>query len=216
MGSPSPSRPQDVPPTLDLVYAPWAAELAEQLLAEALPDRWAHSHGVGLYARELGWLAGEHADALEAAAFLHDIGYAPTVRETGFHPLDSARYLRDRTDASPLICMLVANHTGALIEGRHRGLSGVIESEFPIGASPNREPTALITHCDLSVGPTGSRISAVTRLREIANRYAPDHPVNRSINESKPLLLECDRKVRSWIESEDPKRTSPPPAHPPG
>ena len=32
-------------------------------------------------------------EALVSAAWLHDIGYAPDVVETGFHPLDGARYL---------------------------------------------------------------------------------------------------------------------------
>ncbi len=32
-------------------------------------------------------------EALVAAAWLHDIGYAPEVTDTGFHPLDGARYL---------------------------------------------------------------------------------------------------------------------------
>src|SRR5690242_19744204 len=104
------------------MWAPWAEKLAEQLLAEALPDRWAHSRGVGLKARSIRDIAGEHADILEAAGFLHDIGYAPSVRDTGFHPLDGARYLRDRTKAPNLLCLLVANHTGGLIEAEERQL----------------------------------------------------------------------------------------------
>jgi hypothetical protein len=37
-----------------------------------------------------------------AAAWLHDIGYAPAIAEsgTGFHPLDGARYLRDKMRAT--------------------------------------------------------------------------------------------------------------------
>ena len=35
----------------------------------------------------------ENAELLVAAAVLHDVGYAPTVALTGFHPLDDARYL---------------------------------------------------------------------------------------------------------------------------
>jgi HD superfamily phosphodiesterase len=31
------------------------------------------------------------ADLLVLAALLHDIGYAPTLRRTGFHPIDGGR-----------------------------------------------------------------------------------------------------------------------------
>ena len=37
---------------------------------------------------------------MTAAAWLHDIGYAPAVDDTGFHPLDGARYLRDVEQAT--------------------------------------------------------------------------------------------------------------------
>jgi hypothetical protein len=39
--------------------------------------------------------------SLEAAGWLHDIGYAPGLAATGLYPLDGARYLRDalHTDA---------------------------------------------------------------------------------------------------------------------
>ena len=32
------------------------------------------------------------------AAWLHDVGYAPSLVETGLHALDGARFLRDRPD----------------------------------------------------------------------------------------------------------------------
>jgi len=131
--------------------------LVERLLAQALPDRWAHSRGVGLKARELRLLAGEHADVLEAAAFLHDIGYAPEVRDTGFHPLDGARYLREETDAPALVCTLVANHTCAVVEAEGRGLAGWLTAEFPVGESPEPELVAAITHCDPCQADRGVR-----------------------------------------------------------
>ena len=185
------------------MYAPWAAALAEHLLAEALPDRWAHYSAVGAYARALAELAGEDADVLEAAAYLHDVGYAPSARETGFHPLDGARYLRDRTEAPPLLQVLVANHTGALVEARHRGLGGTIESEFPVGPTPQPNLLALITHCDLCVSPTGRRVSPEERIAEILRRYSEDHPVHQAVRESSPLLLSQDRQVRSLLDGGD-------------
>ena len=70
-----------------------AARLAETMLAAELPRRWRHVRSV---ARRARWAAKQLSlsDALVAAAWLHDIGYAPDLVETGFHPLDGARYLR--------------------------------------------------------------------------------------------------------------------------
>jgi hypothetical protein len=70
-----------------------AMELAEAKLAASLPRRWRHVRSV---ARRARWAAKQLAlpDDLVAAAWLHDIGYVPDLVETGFYPLDGARYLR--------------------------------------------------------------------------------------------------------------------------
>jgi hypothetical protein len=57
--------------------ASWAQLLARALLQEPLPRRWAHVQGVAARARSLAPVLGADADLLEAAAWLHDIGYAP-------------------------------------------------------------------------------------------------------------------------------------------
>src|SRR6476661_4600072 len=70
----------------------WAREIARRVLADALPDRWAHTQGVAGQARAVGPVLGWDTDLIEAAGWLHDIGYAPALAATGFHPLDGARY----------------------------------------------------------------------------------------------------------------------------
>ena len=62
-----------------------AIELAEAKLATSRPRRWRHVRSV---ARRARWAAKQLSlsDALVAAAWLHDIGYAPDLVETGFHP----------------------------------------------------------------------------------------------------------------------------------
>jgi predicted HD phosphohydrolase len=64
-----------------------AASLAETNLAEIMPRRWRHVRSV---ARRARWTGKRLAlpDDLVAAAWLHDIGCAPDLAETGFHPLD--------------------------------------------------------------------------------------------------------------------------------
>jgi hypothetical protein len=53
--------------------------------------------------------------SLRGAAWPHDIGYGPQLIQTGFHPLDGARRLRDHSWDSET-CRLVAWHTGATME----------------------------------------------------------------------------------------------------
>jgi HD superfamily phosphodiesterase len=88
--------------------APGAEHLAQTLLQDSLPRRWAHVQGVAAQAHSLAPVLGNDADLLEAAAWLHDIGYAPGLVATGFHPLDGARYLRDVQRADTMLCRLVA------------------------------------------------------------------------------------------------------------
>ena len=75
--------------------ADWAEDTARSILQTPLPRRWAHRQGVAAQARTLEVILGKDADLLVAAAWLHDIGYAPDLVDTGFHPLDGARYLGD-------------------------------------------------------------------------------------------------------------------------
>jgi HD superfamily phosphodiesterase len=109
-----------------------AEATARNLLAEPLPRRWAHSQGVAAAARALSDLLGENADLIAAAAWLHDIGYAPSISVTGFHPLDGARHLRDAEHAGAMLCRLVANHSAALTEAAERGLASELTREFPL------------------------------------------------------------------------------------
>ena len=100
-----------------MTQADWAEAIARSLLAKPLPRRWAHTQGVAAAARGLDPVLGPDADLVTAAAWLHDIGYAPDVADTGFHPLDGARHLRDVEGASALLCRLVAHHSCAINRG---------------------------------------------------------------------------------------------------
>src|SRR5579862_9609937 len=93
-----------------------AEHLAQSLLQDSLPRRWSHVQGVAARARSLAPVLAADADLLEAAAWLHDIGYSPALAVTGLHALDGARYLRDAQHADTMLCRLVAHHTYAVIE----------------------------------------------------------------------------------------------------
>jgi HD superfamily phosphodiesterase len=99
----------------------WAHDVAAALLA-ALGQRWAHTLGVVERAHSFaGALPDSEFDMLLAAAYAHDIGYAPSIARTGFHPLDGAVYLRS-LGRERLAC-LVAHHSGARTEAEERGLA---------------------------------------------------------------------------------------------
>jgi len=68
-------------------------------------------------------------DDLVAAAWLHDIGYAPGLVQTGFHPLDGARFLR-RAGADGQVVSLVAYHSRARVEADVRGLGTELAARF--------------------------------------------------------------------------------------
>jgi hypothetical protein len=172
----------------------WAQGLARTLLADALPRRWAHVQGVAARARSLAPALGDDAGLLEAAAWLHDIGYLPDLAETGLHSLDGARYLRDAVHAGPLLCRLVAHHSCAVIEAEERGLAALLTSEFP---SPPQYLADALTFSDMTTSPDGEHVQVHHRLAEIHDRYGTGHLVSRFINRATPQILEAVGRVHA-------------------
>jgi putative nucleotidyltransferase with HDIG domain len=172
--------------------ASWAQHLARALLREPLPRRWAHVQGVAARARSLAPVLGADAGLLEAAAWLHDIGYAPDLTVTGLHQLDGARYLRDARHADAVLCRLVAHHSCAIIEASERGLADVLSREF----EPAPDALAsVLTCCDMTTSPDGEPVPVDTRLAEIHDRYGPGHLVSRSIQRATPMILRAIEQV---------------------
>ena len=179
--------------------ASWAEQLAQALLQEPLPRRWAHVQGVAARACGLAPVLDTDANLLEAAAWLHDIGYAPDLIVTGLHQLDGARYLRDAQHADTMLCRLIAHHSCAIIEAGERGLAEVLGLEFE--PAPQQLSDAL-TYCDMTTSPDGALVPVEQRLAEIHDRYGPGHLVSRSIQRATPMILRAveqvnDRAARS-------------------
>ncbi|MGW4687687.1 HD domain-containing protein [Streptomyces sp. NPDC004244] len=175
----------------------WAYPLAESLLAEPLPRRWKHCLGVAERARAIAEILGPDAELLEAAAVLHDIGYAPDLAKTGFHPLDGARYLRS-VGADERVVRLVAHHSCAWMEAEARGLREELEAEFP------REKEHLadaLCFCDMNTTPDGTPTNPVDRVNEIAGRYGPDSLIGQFIRRAEPEILLCTVRVLSRISA---------------
>lgn len=170
----------------------WAYPLAESLLAKPLPRRWQHSVGVAERARSIAPILGADADLLEAAAVLHDIGYAPDLAKTGFHPLDGARYLRDVADADERVIRLVAHHSCAWMEAEARGLRDELEAEFP---REHLHLTDALCYCDMNTTPDGMPTNPVDRVNEIAGRYGPDSLIGTFIRRAEPEILASTARV---------------------
>ena len=65
--------------------------LAKEMLS-AMPDRWRHTQAVAARAGELaGAVPVADRELLRVAAWWRDLGYAPRLAQSGFHPLDGAR-----------------------------------------------------------------------------------------------------------------------------
>ncbi|MEU8704293.1 HD domain-containing protein [Streptomyces sp. NPDC048565] len=180
--------------------AKWARLVAEAELSEPLPRRWTHSQGVAWRGSELAALVGDEADLLLAAAVLHDVGYAPRLAITGFHPLDGARFLRDSHAADKRLVRLVANHSFALVEADERGLRAVLEAEFPL-LDDQRLVDALV-YCDMTTTPDGQVTTVEARLAEITGRYGPDSLVGRFIRRATPDILAAVGRVEAALAAQ--------------
>ena len=191
-------------------FTGWAEDIARSLLEEPLPRRWAHVQGVADAARGLSPILGGDAELLAAAAVLHDIGYSPSLQDSGFHPLDGARYLRDIEHADIMLCRLVAHHSCAIFEAEEYGLDSALAREFK--PAPRGLADAL-TYCDMTTGPDGQRLTVDQRLADIRARYGSSHPVTRAIARSAPQLTatahRVARKLAARTEIPEPVRVAP-------
>ncbi|MDF9817217.1 hypothetical protein M2266_006530 [Streptomyces sp. SPB162] len=140
----------------------------------------------------------DERDLLEAAAWLHDLGYATELRATGFHPLDGARHLESLDAPRRLVC-LVAHHSGATFEAEQRGLSAEL-------ATYEREDSPLLDAlicADMTTGPAGESFDFDTRIDEILDRYAPGTEVHNAISKARPYLAAATERVRTRLERAD-------------
>ena len=159
----------------------WHINIGRQLL-EPLGDRWLHVQNVGRRAEQIA-AAISGGDVLAAAAWLHDIGYSPEIADTGFHPLDGARYLR-ANDADELVVALVAHHSCAYIEAERRGMADLL-AEFDRPTGPVADA---LTYCDMTCGPQGQTLTFEQRIAEIFERYPSGSVVHASIAQAKEEL----------------------------
>ncbi|WP_240963427.1 HD domain-containing protein [Antrihabitans stalactiti] len=178
-----------------LMVAVGARELAMVALAGPLPRRWLHVQSVGAHAEQIAAAFGDDAEDLISACWLHDVGYAPALAHTGFHPLDGARFLRSE-GWSERICGFVAHHSFADLEANLRGIEGL--DEFENEDSAIRDA---VWYCDMTTGPSGERVDVDQRLEEIVSRYGPADVVSQFVSRARGELVAAvertERKLRA-------------------
>ncbi|MFD5182245.1 HD domain-containing protein [Streptomyces sp. NPDC058372] len=175
----------------------WATHITRAELSSTLPRRWAHTQGVAHRAAEVSQVLNQDGSLLVAAATLHDIGYAPRLAVTGFHPLDGARFLRDEHRADQRLVRLVANHSFALLEAEERGLQEELATEFPLLEEPLLVDA--LVYCDMTTTPDGDRTTAQDRVAEIVSRYGDDSVVGRFIRRAAPEIFASVERVEAAL-----------------
>lgn len=154
------------------------------------PARLAHSLAAGARAARLADAAHLQAvarDLAVAAATLHDIGYARSLRSSGFHPLDGARFLR--AQGWEALARLVARHSQAWLQAR---LLGLDLREFPCRRGIVQD---LVDYADVRTGPDGRLVSPDARLAEIVERYPPSSATARVVPRRRPLVAALVARV---------------------
>lgn len=174
-----------------------ARDAARSWLAESLPRRWRHVQGVAARADAFSWhLERESGEQLRMAAWLHDIGYAPDLAVTGFHPLDGARHLH-RLGWPQRVCNLVAFHSAASAEATVFGVADRL-TEFTDEASTVRD---LLWYADMTTGPDGQPMTFTDRMNEVRARYGPAHYVVRALDAGMAQREAAVTRVQEWLEA---------------
>lgn len=175
----------------------WAARYAERLLSP-LGRRWAHTEGVVRLARVVSRvLAPADRPYLIAAAYLHDLGYAPVLVDTGFHPIDGARHLRDL--GHERLSDLVAYHSSAVAEAETRGLA----KELSAFVQERSVAAEALTYCDMITDPSGVPMAFERRIEEVCQRYGDDHLVSQSIRVARPELAAIVERMEQRLRDAD-------------
>lgn len=163
----------------------WAEECVHELLGDLRP-RIDHVLAVGEKARRIAMaFDDEDAELLVTSAYLHDIGYAPELLDTGLHQIDGARWLyAQRLDR---LAALVARHSSAHVELELRGRADLLRP----CARPPEDLAAALAYCDITTGPQGEDVTLDERIAEVGVRRGQDSIVYRALVAARPELEEA-------------------------
>jgi hypothetical protein len=152
-------------PAPEIVAA--AADLTRHML-NADPKRLKHSEAVARRAD----LSPSRRPVVRTAFGRRCLGtrhrYAPALRDTGFHPIDSARYLQS-IGWPPALCNLVAHHSGA------RFVARVLKLDRELNAYPFSQDAVsdALTVADQTIGLHGEQVTLEERMSDMLHRHGP-------------------------------------------
>ncbi len=174
-----------------------ARELACRVLA-GNPERIRHSAAVAARAASLrGAVADSDADLLVAVAWVHDIGYSTALRDTAFHPVDGARFLRS-IGWTPLLCSLVAHHSGSRFVAAMNGMGAAL-AEFEFLQDPLSDA---LTVADQTIGPNGLPLSIEERMQDMLERHGPDSAHAQAHPWRQAYIRSAFRRVNSRLAAD--------------
>lgn len=125
-------------------------------------------------------------DFVYCAALLHDIGYAESIAQTGFHPLDGYNFLC--RSGYPDLAAAIVGHSSA---PEHAQLSGISLPDI------NDSVTAkIITYCDAHIKQGGAEVTYQERVNDIVSRYGTDSITVQACHRADPRI----RAIISEIE----------------
>ncbi|GAA0287866.1 HD domain-containing protein [Kineococcus aurantiacus] len=188
------TTPAGTPPAHDAL-AHEALDLARRLL-DGVDRRRAHVEVATATAATIAHtVPPADRDLLLAAVALHDVGYAPQLRRSGFHPLDGADHLAALGWPTRLVG-LVAHHSGARFTARALGLEELLDAHPDEGG-----PVAdALVYCDMTTTPDGRQVSLAERLQDAHARHRDDPaPQRRARLDREPFLRAAVARVQARL-----------------
>lgn len=155
--------------------------------------RWEHIRSAGRRAEELA-RTGLVPRRIVVAAWLHDVGYGPALLDTGFHPLDGARFLRSNGWPEE-VASLVAWHSAADRDAERRGL----EDQLAAFAPPPQLELDMLNLIDLSTSPTGAAVTDCERIAEVIARHGPSSPTGSAKIIAREELLASSARAKAYL-----------------
>lgn len=175
-----------------------AQELSRRLLAK-YPERMRHSAAVAARAVSLAEAVDDgDVNLLVAAAWVHDIGYSQTLRDTGFHPLDGARFLESR-GWNPRLCALVAHHSGSRFVATAKGLDSALSRFVHVQDAVSDA----LTVADQTIGPDGRRLTLDERMRDMLERHGPQSPHGQAHPQREAYLRAALQRVTAQLSARE-------------
>lgn len=161
-----------------------ARSLAATMLSSQ-PRRFRHVEGAARAAAHVAARLPElPRGILISAAWLHDIGHAPDVERSGFHPLDGAVFLDDG-GWDPMIVRLVAHHSHARLLAPYYNVEAELTQFAPVAGML----ADAVTFADVVAGVDGTGVTVEECINELRSRTGATRAVPEIVREARFRLL---------------------------